>query len=46
MAQSGVAEKEEQAFQQVKTIKEETVTYPAQVINSCSQMAFINKIVA
>lgn len=46
MVGSGVAGKEETAFQQVKTIREESVTYPIQVINSCSQMIFINKIVA
>lgn len=46
MVGSGVAGKEKTAFQQVKTIREETVTYPAQVINSRSLMIFINKIVA
>lgn len=45
MTGSGVTGKEEAAFKQLKTIKEDTVIYPAQVINSCSQVIFINKIV-
>lgn len=46
MARGRVAGKEETAFQEGKTIREETVTYPAEVISCCSQMVFINKIVA
>lgn len=40
------ARKEEPAVLQVKTIREGTLPSPAQVINSSSQVGFINEIVA